>query len=36
LAIGAYPLSANANKNELAAWMKVCSTLYNLEEAITK
>jgi hypothetical protein len=36
LAIGAYPLPANANKNELAAWMKVCSTLYNLEEAITK
>jgi len=36
LAEGAYPLLAGANKNELAAWMKVCSTIYNLEEAITK
>jgi hypothetical protein len=36
LAVGAYPLPANANKNELAAWMKLCSTIYNLEEAITK
>lgn len=36
LAQGEYPLPANANKNELAAWMKLCSTLYNLEEAITK
>jgi hypothetical protein len=36
LAVGAYPLPANVNKNELAAWMKVCSTIYNLEEAITK
>jgi hypothetical protein len=36
LAVGAYPLPAKADKNELAAWMKVCSTIYNLEEAITK
>jgi hypothetical protein len=36
LAVGAYPLPANADKNETAAWMKVCSTMYNLEEAITK
>lgn len=36
LAVGAYPFPANADKNETAAWMKVCSTIYNLEEAITK
>jgi hypothetical protein len=36
LACGFYPLPPNINKNELAAWMKVCSTIYNLEEAITK
>ncbi len=36
LTVGEYPLAAGANKNELAAWMKVCSLMYNLEEAITK
>ncbi|WP_416441026.1 PSD1 and planctomycete cytochrome C domain-containing protein [Phnomibacter sp. MR] len=36
LAHGEYPLPANANKPELAAWMKLCSTIYNMEEAITK
>lgn len=36
LACGVYPLPAQANKNEMAAWMKVCSAIYNLEEAITK
>jgi len=36
LAVGAYPFPANANKIEYAAWMKVCSTIFNLEEAITK
>lgn len=36
LAQGAYPLPDPVNKNELAAWMKLCTTLYNLEEAITK
>lgn len=36
LAQGEYPLPANANKPELAAWMKLCSTIYNMEEAITK
>ncbi len=36
LAQGEYPLPANANKKQLAAWMKLCSTIYNTEEAITK
>ena len=36
LAIGEYPIAKTINKNELAAWMKLCSTIYNLEEAITK
>ena len=36
LACGNWPLPQNPDKPELAAWMKVCSTIYNLEEAITK
>ncbi|HSC54797.1 MAG TPA: PSD1 and planctomycete cytochrome C domain-containing protein [Phnomibacter sp.] len=36
LAVGAYPMPAGINKNEIAAWMKLCSAMYNLEEAITK
>lgn len=36
LAHGEYPLPTQLNKKELAAWMKLCSTIYNMEEAITK
>jgi hypothetical protein len=36
LAVGMYPLAKNSNQNELAALFKVCGTIYNLEEAVTK
>jgi len=36
LAVGMYPLAKNSNQNELAAYFKVCGTIYNLEEAVTK
>ncbi len=36
LAYGSYPIPTKINMNELAAFMKLCSTIYNLEEAITK
>lgn len=36
LAVGEYPISAKANKTELAAMMGVIAAIYNLEETITK
>ena len=36
LKVGEYPLDKKANKNQLAALMKVVSTIYNMEEAIVK
>jgi hypothetical protein len=36
LNVGEYPIPDNLNKVTLAAMMKVVSTIYNLEEAITK
>lgn len=36
LAVGEYPLDEKADKNRLAALMKTISTIYNLEEAITR
>jgi hypothetical protein len=36
LAIGEYPLDKSADKNKLAALMQTISTIYNLEETITK
>jgi hypothetical protein len=36
LNVGEYPQDKNADKNETAALMKLISTLYNLEETITK
>jgi hypothetical protein len=36
LNVGEYPIPANMDKVTLAAMMKVVSTIYNLEEAITK
>lgn len=36
LAVGEYPQPENINKKILAAMMKVISTIYNLEETITK
>lgn len=36
LAVGEYPPPENMNKKILAAMMKVISTIYNLEETITK
>lgn len=35
-AIGEYPLTKNLDKKTLAAMMRVISTIYNLEETITK
>ncbi|QDK78305.1 DUF1553 domain-containing protein [Spirosoma sp. KCTC 42546] len=36
LAIGEYPIPAQIDKTKLAALMRVVSTIYNLEETITK
>jgi hypothetical protein len=36
LDVGEYPLPPNPDKPSLAAMMQVVSTIYNLEEAITK
>jgi hypothetical protein len=36
LAVGEYPLDKSEDKNTLAALMKTISTIYNLEETITK
>ena len=36
LAIGEYPVAENVDKKKLAAFMRVISTIYNLEETITK
>jgi hypothetical protein len=36
LAVGEYPLSSGMDKRTLAVMMRVISTIYNLEEAITK
>lgn len=36
LNVGEYPLSEQADRNQLAAMMKVVNTIYNLEEAIVK
>ncbi len=36
LAVGEYPQPENKNKKILAAMMQVISTIYNLEETITK
>jgi len=36
LAVGEYPLPEKINMTELAAMMRVVSTIYNMEEAITK
>ena len=36
LTVGEYPLEKSADKNKLAALMKTISTIYNLEETITK
>ena len=36
LAVGEYPIPATINKIELAAFMRVVTTIYNLEETITK
>jgi hypothetical protein len=36
LTVGEYPLDKSADKNKLAALMKTISTIYNLEETITK
>jgi hypothetical protein len=34
--VGEYPLTRNIDKKTLAALMRVISTIYNLEETITK
>jgi hypothetical protein len=36
IAVGEYPLTKNVDKKTLAALMRVISTIYNLEETITK
>jgi hypothetical protein len=36
LAVGEYPIPAKVNKTALAAMMGVITTIYNLEETITK
>lgn len=36
IAVGEYPLTKNVDKKTLAALMRVVSTIYNLEETITK
>jgi len=36
LKVGEFPISTNVDMNQSAALMKVISTIYNLEEAITK
>ncbi|WP_316753093.1 PSD1 and planctomycete cytochrome C domain-containing protein [Pedobacter gandavensis] len=36
LAVGEYPIPAQINKTNLAAMMQVMTTIYNLEETITK
>jgi len=36
LAVGEYPVPAKVNKTALAAMMGVLTTIYNLEETITK
>lgn len=36
LAVGEYPIPANIDKVKLAALMRVMTTIYNLEETITK
>ncbi|MEO7582146.1 MAG: DUF1553 domain-containing protein, partial [Ferruginibacter sp.] len=33
---GVYPMDAQQNKNETAAWMKLVNAMYNMEEAITR
>ena len=36
LAVGEYPIPEKVDKTKLAAMMRVISTIYNLEETITK
>jgi hypothetical protein len=36
VAVGEYPLTQNVDKRALASLMRVISTIYNLEETITK
>jgi hypothetical protein len=36
LAVGEYPIPEKINKRSLAAMMEVMTTIYNLEETITK
>ncbi len=36
VAVGEYPLTKNVDKKALASLMRVISTIYNLEETITK
>lgn len=36
IAIGEYPMTKNLDKKTLAALMRVVTTIYNLEETITK
>ena len=36
LKVGEYPLNKKIDMNQLAALMKVISTIYNMEEAIVK
>ena len=36
LAVGEYPMPVNINKISAAALMQVITTIYNLEETITK
>ena len=36
ISVGEYPLTKNVDKKALASLMRVISTIYNLEETITK
>ncbi len=36
LAVGEYPIPARIDRTKLAAMMRVVTTIYNLEETITK
>ena len=36
ISVGEYPMTKNMDKRSLGALMRVVSTIYNLEETITK
>jgi hypothetical protein len=36
VSVGEYPLTRNVDRKALASLMRVISTIYNLEETITK